>query len=60
LPEVREALLSQLATNPHTDIPDAERFVFWGLAPDIEAADKVARITGHKSRAVFDAYAEKK
>ncbi|MDR1445579.1 MAG: integrase, partial [Treponema sp.] len=33
LPEVREALLSQLATNPHTDIPEAERFVFWGLAP---------------------------
>jgi integrase len=102
LPEVREALLSQLVTNPHTDIPEAERFVFWGLAPDkprydggfmldelhaeldamgidwrarhivfhgwrhfyaarmadIEAADKVSRITGHKSRAVFDAYAD--
>jgi integrase len=102
LPEVREALLAQLATNPHTDIPEAERFVFWGLAPDkprydgvfmlaalhaeldargidwrarnivfhgwrhfyaarmadIEAADKVSRITGHKSRAVFDAYAD--
>jgi integrase len=25
---------------------------------DIEAADKVSRITGHKSRAVFDAYAD--
>jgi integrase len=25
---------------------------------DIEAADKVRRITGHKSRAVFDAYAD--
>jgi integrase len=91
-----------LAKNPHTDIPEAERFVFWGLAPDkprydgvfmlaalhaeleamgidwrsrgvcfhswrhfyaarmadIEAADKVSRITGHKSRAVFDAYAD--
>jgi integrase len=102
LPEVREALLAQLATNPHTDIPEGERFVFWGLAPDkprydgsfmldalhaeleaagidwrgrnivfhgwrhfyaarmadIEAADKVSRITGHKSRAVFDAYAD--
>ena len=102
LPEVREALLAQLATNPHTDVPEAERFVFWGLAPDkprydgvfmlsalhaelekmgidwrarnivfhgwrhfyaarmadIEAADKVSRITGHKSRAVFDAYAD--
>ena len=102
LPEVREALLVQLAANPHTDIPEAERFVFWGLAPDkprydgsfmldalhaeletmgidwrarnivfhgwrhfyaarmadIEAADKVSRITGHKSRAVFDAYAD--
>jgi integrase len=102
LPEVREALLAQLATNPHTDIPEAERFVFWGTAPDkprydgsfmldalhselgaagvdwqarnivyhgwrhfyaarmadIEAADKVSRITGHKSRAVFDAYAD--
>jgi integrase len=102
LPEVREALLSHLATNPHTDIPEAERFVFWGTAPDkprydggfmldalhaeleaqginwrgrnivfhgwrhfyavrmgnIEVADKVSRITGHKSRAVFDAYAD--
>jgi integrase len=102
LPEVREFLLAQLAANPHTDIPQAERFVFWGLAPDkprydgvfmlaalhaelnamgidwrarnivfhswrhfyaarmadIEAADKVSRITGHKSRAVFDAYAD--
>jgi integrase len=102
LPEVREALLAQLAENPHTDIPEAERFVFWGLSPekprvdggfmldalhaeleamgidwrarnivfhgwrhfyaarmaDIEAADKVSRITGHKSRAVFDAYAD--
>jgi integrase len=102
LPEVRKALLSQLATNPHTDIPEAERFVFWGTAPDrprvegsfmldalhgelenmgidwrarnivfhgwrhfyaarmsdIEAADKVSRITGHRSRAVFDAYAD--
>jgi hypothetical protein len=25
---------------------------------DIEAADKVSRITGHRSRAVFDAYAD--
>jgi integrase len=25
---------------------------------DIEAADKVARITGHKSQALFDAYAD--
>jgi integrase len=102
LPEVREALLAQLATNPHTDIPEEGRFVFWGLSPgkprhdgsfmlealhaeldamgidwrarnivfhgwrhfyaarmaDIEAADKVSRITGHKSRAVFDAYAD--
>jgi integrase len=102
LPEVRAALLAQLAANPHTDIPEAERFVFWGTAPerprvegsfmldalhgelenmgidwrernivfhgwrhfyaarmaDIEAADKVSRITGHKSRAVFDAYAD--
>jgi integrase len=102
LPEVREALLAQLATNPHTDIPESERFVFWGLTSDkprydgvfmlsalhaeldamgidwrdrnivfhswrhfyaarmadIEAADKVSRITGHKSRAVFDAYAD--
>jgi integrase len=102
LPEVREALLAVLAGNPHTDIPEAERFVFWGTAPerprvdggfmldalhdeltamgidwrernivfhswrhfyaarmaDIEAADKVSRITGHKSRAVFDAYAD--
>jgi integrase len=23
-----------LAGNPHTDIPEAERFVFWGLAPE--------------------------
>jgi integrase len=102
LPEVREALFAQLAKNPHTDIPEAERFIFWGIAPDkprydgvfmlsalhaelegmgidwrsrnityhswrhfyaarmadIEAADKVSRITGHKSRAVFDAYAD--
>jgi integrase len=102
LPEVREALLAQLAKNPHTDIPEAERFVFWGTVPDkpcydgsfmlsalhtelegmgidwrernivfhgwrhfyaarmadIEAADKVSRITGHKSQAVFDAYAD--
>jgi integrase len=102
LPEVREALLAVLTGNPHTDIPEAERFVFWGTAPDrpraegsfmldalhgelenmgidwktrnivfhgwrhfyaarmadIEAADKVSRITGHKSRAVFDAYAD--
>jgi integrase len=102
LPEVREALLTVLATNPHTDIPEAERIVFWELSPDrprvdggfmldalhdelramgidwkarnivfhgwrhfyaarmadIEAADKVSRITGHKSRAVFDAYAD--
>jgi integrase len=102
LPEVREALLAQLVKSPHTDIPEADRFVFWGLAPnkprydgvfmlaalhselnamgidwrarnivfhgwrhfyaarmaDIEAADKVSRITGHKSRAVFDAYAD--
>jgi integrase len=101
LPEVRAALLAVLATSPHTDVPEGERFVFWGLAPDkpryegvfmlrsfhneltalgidwrarnivfhgwrhfyaarmadIEAADKVSRITGHKSRAVFDAYA---
>jgi hypothetical protein len=33
LPEVREVLLAQLATNPHTDIPEAMRFVFWGQAP---------------------------
>jgi integrase len=102
LQEVRDALLAVLAKNPHTDIPEAERFVFWGVAPDkprydgvfllsalhdeleamgidwrsrkicfhswrhfyasrmsdIEAADKVSRITGHKSRAVFDAYAD--
>jgi integrase len=102
LPEVREAMLVVLATNPHTDIPLEDRFVFWGLAAgrprvdggfmldalhaelmaqgidrrernivfhgwrhfyaagmaDIEAADKVSRITGHKSRAVFDAYAD--
>ena len=102
LPEVRAALLAVLAGNPHTDIPEAGRFVFWGAAPDkprydgvfmlaalhkelaamgidwrgrsvcfhswrhfyaarmadIEAADKVSRITGHKSRAVFDAYAD--
>jgi hypothetical protein len=25
---------------------------------DIEAADKVSRITGYRSRAVFDAYAD--
>jgi integrase len=102
LPEARDALLAVLARNPHTDIPVAERFVFWGVAPDkprhdgsfmldalhseleargidwrgrgicfhswrhfyaarmadIEAADKVSRITGHRSRAVFDAYAD--
>jgi integrase len=102
LPEVRKALLAQLAKNPHTDIPEAERFVFWGISPDkprydgvfmlnalhaeldrmgidwrsrnicfhsfrhfyaarmadIEAVDKVSRITGHKSKAVFDAYAD--
>jgi integrase len=102
LPEVQEALLAQLAANPHADIPEAERSVFWGFSPekprvdggfmldalhteleamgidwrvrnivfhswrhfyaarmaDIEAADKVSRITGHKSRAVFDAYAD--
>jgi integrase len=101
LPEVRDALLAVLATSPHADIPEADRFVFWGLTPekprydgafmldalhteleamgidwrarnicfhgwrhfyaarmaDIEAADKVSRITGHRSRAVFDAYA---
>jgi len=27
LPEVREALLAQLATNPHTDFPEAERYL---------------------------------
>jgi len=102
LPEVREALLSVLAGNPHSDVPEADRFVFWGTDPerprhegsfmldslqselvgmgvdwrgrkicfhgwrhfyaarmaDIEAADKVSRITGHRSRAVFDAYAD--
>jgi integrase len=102
LPEVREALLAVLKTNPHTDVPEAEKFLFWGTAPDrprfdganlldalhneleamgidwrfrgvcfhswrhfyasrmadIEAAEKVSRITGHKSRAVFDAYAD--
>jgi integrase len=102
LPEVRDALLAVLAANPHADIPEAERFVFWGMRSDrprvegsfmldalhaeleamsidwrarnivfhgwrhfyaaqmadIEAADKVSRITGHKSRAVFDAYAD--
>jgi len=102
LPEVRKALIGQLATNPHKDIPEGERFVFWGLAPekprydgvfmlnalhkelsamgidwrgrnicyhshrhfyaarmaDIEAADKVSRITGHRNRAIFDAYAD--
>ena len=103
LPEVRDALLAQLATNPHTDIPERERFVFWGLAPekprydgvfmlsalhkelaamgidwrgrnivfhshrhfyasrmaDIEAANKVSRVTGHKSKAIFDEYASR-
>ncbi|MDR1785208.1 MAG: site-specific integrase [Spirochaetaceae bacterium] len=39
LPEVREALLAVLATNPHTDIPEAERFVFWGLKPDVPRVD---------------------
>ena len=34
LPEVREALLARLATNPHTDVPEAERFVFWGTVPE--------------------------
>jgi integrase len=34
LPEVREALLAQLAKNPHTDIPEAEWFVFWRATPD--------------------------
>jgi integrase len=102
LPEVRMALLAVLAGNPHTDISEGERFVFWGASrdkprydgvfmlaalhgelermgidwrgrnivfhgwrhfyaarmADIEAADKVSRITGHKSRAVFDAYAD--
>jgi hypothetical protein len=101
LPEVREALLAVLAANPHADIPEAERFVFWGMRSDrprvegsfmldalhaeveamgvdwrvrnivfhgwrhfyaarmanIEAVEKVSRITGHRSRAVFDAYA---
>jgi integrase len=39
LPEVREALLACLATNPHTDTPEAERFVFWGLKPDAPHTD---------------------
>ena len=100
LAEVREALLAQLATNPHTDFSEGERFVFWGQTParphfdgsfmldalhkeflamgidrrgrnicfhswrhfyasrlaDIETAEKVSRITGHRSQVVFDAY----
>jgi integrase len=35
LPEVRAALLAQLESNPHKDVPEGERFVFWR-----EAADK--------------------
>jgi integrase len=31
--EVREVLLAQLATNPHTDVPEEEHFVFWRLVP---------------------------
>jgi len=33
LSKVREALLSQLTSNPHVNIPEAERFVFWGKNP---------------------------
>jgi integrase len=39
LPEVREALLAVLAGNPHTDIPEAERFVFWRVGPDKPRAE---------------------
>jgi hypothetical protein len=41
LPEVRGLLLELLAENPHTDIPEAEQFVFWGLAPDKPRHDGV-------------------
>jgi hypothetical protein len=42
LPEVREALLLQLATDLHTDIPEVERFVFRGLAPDKPRYDEAS------------------
>jgi hypothetical protein len=35
LPKVRNTLIVVLAANPHTDIPDAERFVFWRLGSQI-------------------------
>jgi integrase len=102
LPEVRAALMERLAANPYKDVPEGERFVFWGEVADksrydgyfmlraldkemgamgldrlgrnicfhsgrhfyaarmadVEEAEKVSRITGHKSRAVFNAYAD--
>jgi integrase len=102
MPEVRAALLERLAANPHKDVPEGERFVFWGDSPDkprsdgsymldalgaeldamgidrksrnicfhswrhfyaarmadVEEAEKVMRITGHKSLAVYKEYAD--
>jgi hypothetical protein len=43
LPEVREALLAVLVGNPHADIPEAERFVFWGIGPDKPRAEGMKR-----------------
>jgi integrase len=34
LPKVRAALLAQLESNPHKDVPESARFVFWGDSPD--------------------------
>ena len=39
LPEVKAALLAQPAKTPHTDIPEAERFVFWGMSADKPRTD---------------------
>jgi integrase len=102
MPEVREALPALLEANPHKEVPEGERFVFWGEAADkprhdgyfalsaldkelaamgvdrrarnicfrswrhfyaarmadAEEAEKVSRITGHKSLAVYKEYAD--
>ncbi|MDR2521474.1 MAG: hypothetical protein LBC72_02825 [Spirochaetaceae bacterium] len=33
--------MARLSKNSHTDIPEGERFVFWGLAPDKPRYDGV-------------------
>ena len=49
LPEVKAALLSCLADNPHTDITEGERFIFWGLKPDAPHNDTGFLLDGLKA-----------